>query len=103
MSTEPNTTGAAAQRPHAVSDPEALAAVTKRLKRAQGQIGGIIAMLESGRSCEDVVMQLAAVSKAVDRAAFSLIATGLRECLTEGGDDVEVVTERLQKLFLTMA
>ena len=41
--------------------------VIKRLRRAEGQIRGVIAMLESGRDCADVVTQLAAVSRALDR------------------------------------
>jgi DNA-binding FrmR family transcriptional regulator len=98
------TTELSGQTPsHTVTDPEAIRAVRARLGRAQGQIGGVLAMLDDGRSCQDVVTQLAAVSKAIDRAAFLLIATGLRECLTEGDEDADIVAEQLQKLFLTMA
>jgi len=88
---------------HTVSDAETLRAVRHRLRRAQGQIGGVLDMLEDGRSCREVVTQLAAVNKAVDKAAFMLIATALRECLQEDEVDAEVVAEQLQKLFLTMA
>ena len=42
--------------------------IVKRLKRAHGQIGAVINMLEEGRDCEDIVMQLAAANKAVSRA-----------------------------------
>lgn len=86
-----------------VSDPEAIKEITHRLRRAQGQLGGIISMLEDGRSCQDVVTQLAAVSKAVDRAAFSLIATSMRECVEQGRGDMADVKAQLEKLFLTMA
>ena len=88
---------------HIVSDVEAIEALRKRLRRAEGQLGGIVRMLDEGRTCQEIVTQLAAVSKAIDRAAFSLISTGLRECLTEGNHDAESVAEQLQKLFLTMA
>lgn len=88
---------------HVISDAEAIDALRKRLRRAEGQLGGIVRMLEEGRSCQEIVTQLAAVSKAVDRAAFSLISTGLRECLSEGNHDADAVAEQLQKLFLTMA
>ena len=46
------------------------AAAIRRLRRAEGQIAGVIRMLESGRDCKEIVTQLAAVSKAVDRAGF---------------------------------
>lgn len=73
----------------------------RRLKRAQGQIGGIVRMLEENRDCEDVMVQVAAVAKAVDRAGFSILAGGMRECLSsEAGDGS---TERLEKLFLSLA
>ena len=88
---------------HSIQDEEAIDQITKRLRRAEGQIGGIIRMIEEGRSCEDIVTQMAAVSKAVDRAAFSLISTGLRECLVEGKRGSDEIAEQLQKLFLTMA
>lgn len=76
--------------------------VVKRLNRAQGQIGGIVRMIEDGRDCKDVVMQLAAVSKALDRAGFAIIATGLRQCLDDPeGEGMDV--ESMEKLFLSLA
>ncbi len=90
-------------RGHIVSDAFAIADLRKRLRRAEGQLGGIVRMLDEGRSCQEIVTQLAAVSKAVDRAAFALISTGLRECITDGNHDAAEVAEQLQKLFLTMA
>ena len=48
------------------------------LKRASGQLNAVIRMLEAGRECEDVITQIAAVSKAIDRAGYSIIAHGMR-------------------------
>lgn len=79
--------------------------VVKRLRRAEGQIRGVIAMLESGRDCADVVTQLAAVSKALDRAGFKVIASGLRQCVaaTAAGEDSSVDMEKMERLFLSLA
>jgi DNA-binding FrmR family transcriptional regulator len=77
--------------------------IVMRLKRAQGQLGGVIKMIEEARTCTEIVTQLAAVSKAVDRAAFSMIATGLRECVLSDSDDAQALTKQLERLFLTMA
>ena len=60
-------------------DQNATGDVIKRLRRAEGQIRGVIAMLEDGRDCADVVTQLAAVSRALDKAGFKITATGLRQ------------------------
>lgn len=84
-------------------DQNDLGGVLKRLKRAQGQIGGIIRMIEEGRDCEEIVTQLAAVSKAVDRAGFAVIATGLKQCLSVDPQGNGVDTSKLEKLFLSLA
>lgn len=76
--------------------------VVKRLNRAQGQIGGVVKMIEEGRDCKEVVTQLAAVSKALDRAGFAVIATGLRQCLDDPDNEtMDVAT--MEKLFLSLA
>ncbi|OKI02179.1 transcriptional regulator [Streptomyces sp. CB02923] len=83
-----------------------LKSVLNRLRRAQGQIAGIIKMIEDGRDCEDVITQLAAVSRALDRAGFAIIATGLQHCMADGertGGDREQMRARLEKLFLSLA
>jgi DNA-binding FrmR family transcriptional regulator len=85
-------------------DPTEMTAVVNRLKRAQGQLAGVIRMLEEGRSCDDVVTQLAAVSKALDKAGFAIIASGLQQCLISAdGDATAVDVQRLEKLFLSLA
>ena len=88
-----------------VGDDTAITDVLNRLRRAQGQLAGVISMIEQGRECKDVVTQLAAVSRALDRAGFKIVATGLRECLLGAGADGKApMTEaELEKLFLSLA
>ena len=88
---------------HVLQDENQAALILRRLRRAHGQLGAVVRMMEEGRSCEDVVTQMAAVSKAVNTAAFTLIASSLRECLIEGRSDSEEVAARLQRLFLSLA
>ena len=84
--------------------PEEMGSAINRLKRARGQLDGVVRMLEEGRECEDVVMQLAAVSRALDRAGFSIVATGLKQCLVAGeGEEAEIDTAKMEKLFLSLA
>ncbi len=83
--------------------PAEMTPVINRIKRAQGQLGGVLRMLEEGRECEDVVTQLAAVSRALDRAGFAIVATGLRHCLTEGDGIDSVDVKKMEKLFLSLA
>ena len=88
---------------HTLKSEETIASITTRMKRAQGQIGGIIRMLEEGRNCDEIVTQMSAVSKAVHTAAFTLISASLEECIIEGRDDQKDVSEKLRKLFLSLA
>jgi DNA-binding FrmR family transcriptional regulator len=83
-------------------DEEVTGPVLNRLRRAQGQLAGVIAMIESGRDCQDVVTQLAAVSRALDRAGFKIVASGMRQCLT-AGDEAGMTQEQMEKLFLSLA
>jgi DNA-binding FrmR family transcriptional regulator len=76
--------------------------VIKRLRRAEGQLGGVIRMLEEGRECQDVVMQLSAVSRAIDKAGFRLVAGGLRQCVTGDGTDPAEL-DQLEKLVISLA
>jgi CsoR family transcriptional regulator, copper-sensing transcriptional repressor len=78
--------------------------VLARLKRVQGQVGGVIRMIEEGRDCSEVVTQLAAVSRALDRAGFKIIATGMRQCLVESDAGTRRLDEaELERLFLSLA
>jgi DNA-binding FrmR family transcriptional regulator len=88
---------------HVLQDEDQLVAITKRVKRAHGQMGAIVRMLEEGRSCEDIVTQMAAVGKAVNTAAFTLISASLKECIADPTIDSEQVTQKLQRLFLSLA
>jgi DNA-binding FrmR family transcriptional regulator len=92
-------------------DSEELADVVRRLRRAQGQIGGVIRMIEDGQDCADVLTQLAAAGRALDRAGFKIIASGLCQCLLDEqagpgpADREQAAAERarLEKLFLSLA
>lgn len=84
--------------------PNELADVINRLRRIEGQIGGIVRMIEDGRDCSAVVTQLAAASKALSRAGFSVISTGMRYCsVTEDGEARELDLRQLERLFLSLA
>jgi DNA-binding FrmR family transcriptional regulator len=82
-------------------DSTELTPVVNRLKRAQGQLAAVTRMLEEGKDCKEIVMQLAAVSKALDRAGFAIIASGLEQCIAR--EDTTMDKKELEKLFLSLA
>jgi len=76
--------------------------VVNRIKRAQGQLAGVLRMLEEGRDLQEIVNQLKAVSRALDRAGFAIIATELRDAVRRGevsDDDLD----QLERFFLSLA
>jgi DNA-binding FrmR family transcriptional regulator len=82
--------------------------IVNRLKRAQGQLAAVIAAVEAGNDCRAVVTQLSAVSAAIDRAGFVIIASAMKDCVTQKPDDElggaeQLSVEELEKLFLTLA
>jgi len=83
-------------------DEHATGPVLNRLRRAQGQLAGVITMIEDGRDCQEVVTQLAAVSRALDRAGFKIVASGMRQCLSGDGNSL-MTQDQMEKMFLTLA
>ncbi len=84
-------------------DPDNIKPISNRLKRAQGQLAAVVRMLDEGEDCENVVIQLAAVSRALDRAGFAVIATGLKQCIADDGGVHGLDTQKLERLFLSLA
>jgi len=80
-----------------------MAPVVNRLKRAQGQLGGVIRLIEEGGDCQSVVTQLAATSRALDRAGFAILSSGLQQCLATKGSVEGEDAKTLEKLFLTLS
>jgi DNA-binding FrmR family transcriptional regulator len=84
-------------------DPADMTPVVNRLRRAQGQLGGVIRLIEEGRDCKDVVTQLAAVNRALDKAGFAIVSSGMRQCLTSSDGMNDEDRAAMEKLFLTLA
>ena len=88
---------------YVLTDQEQVEEIVKRVRRAHGQLGAVARMLEEGRTCDEIVTQMAAVTKAVNTAAFSLISANLKQCVEQDRPDSEAITNQLQKLFNTLA
>ncbi len=79
-----------AERPLALPDAD-IASIVKRLRRAEGQLAGIRAMLERRADCHGIVQQMSAARGAVDRAMVAVIVGSLADCLrSTDGDEAKV-------------
>lgn len=76
--------------------------IKNRLKRVEGQVRGILRMMDDEKDCKAVVNQLSAVRSAVDRTIAHIVAQNLTECVkeqqTDDTDHSEIVEEAIQLL-----
>ncbi|MDR1768647.1 MAG: metal-sensitive transcriptional regulator [Propionibacteriaceae bacterium] len=85
--------------------------IANRLRRANGQLEALIAAVEADGDCRAVVTQLAAVSKAIDRATYLILATAMERCLSDrdgttqpnAGNAAPLTLEELERLFLMVS
>jgi DNA-binding FrmR family transcriptional regulator len=67
--------------------------MVNRLKRIEGQVRGLIDMIESGRSCEDVATQMSATRKAMDKAFYRMMTCSLIEAVHDSETDAQAIQE----------
>lgn len=76
--------------------------VINRMKRIEGQIRGLIKMMEEGKDCREVVTQMSAARSAIDRTAALIVAQNLEQCIIEEQKSVEsredIIKEAVQLL-----
>lgn len=89
---------------HTVRSEEEKKKLINRLKRIEGQIRGIIGMMENDAYCNDILIQSAAVNAAVNAFNKELLATHIRTCVAkdirEGKDEtIDELVATLQKLM----
>ncbi|MDQ1145540.1 DNA-binding FrmR family transcriptional regulator [Bacillus sp. SORGH_AS 510] len=75
-----------------------------RLKRAEGQIKGILRMIEEGKECKEVITQLSAVRSAVDRTIAVIVSSNLEHCIREsietGNEDSSKIVEEAVNMLV---
>jgi DNA-binding FrmR family transcriptional regulator len=78
------------------------AQIKNRVKRAEGQLRGILKMMEDEKDCKDVVTQLSAIRTAIDRTVGIVVSTNLELCVRneseKGANTAALVEEAVQLL-----
>lgn len=87
-----------------LKDPRALKEITDRLRRIEGQVRGIQRMIDEGRNCKEVIMQLSALRNAVSKVATIVIVENLEACLTDEASTVDrkEALQEAKRLFLSL-
>lgn len=74
----------------------------KRLRRLEGQVRGVLRLMDEEKPCKEVVAQLSAVRNAADKAIAHIVAENLQQCILEeqasGGDTSKIVQEAVELL-----
>lgn len=68
-----------------------------RVKRIEGQLRGILRMMEEGKDCKDVITQLSAARTAIDRTIGVVVSSNLVECVQQANESGTGNTEELVK------
>ena len=71
--------------------------IINRAKRAEGQLSGVIRMMEDERECMDVVTQLSAVRSSIDRMIGVIVAENLMECINNPDEDAETQEQKIEQ------
>jgi len=77
--------------------------VKNRIKRIEGQIRGILKMMEEDKDCKDVITQLSAVKSALDRTIGVIVSSNLVDCVriaNENGQDAEDLVKEAVNLLV---
>jgi len=80
--------------------------IIARLRRIEGQIRGLQRLVEEGKDCTQVIHQLSAARKALDKVGFLILTHRMEECVekkTQGGCDAQKALDEAMRLFLTLA
>jgi DNA-binding FrmR family transcriptional regulator len=77
--------------------------VKNRIKRVEGQLRGIVRMMEQGEDCKDVITQLSAAKTALDRSVGLIVSMNLVECVRdsqESGENTEDIVKEAVNLLV---
>jgi CsoR family transcriptional regulator, copper-sensing transcriptional repressor len=76
-----------------------------RLRKIEGQIRGLHKMIEQDKECTEVVHQLSAARKALDKVGFIILTHQMQDCLQKSKEngESEKAMEEAMALFLTLS
>jgi DNA-binding FrmR family transcriptional regulator len=74
-----------------------------RVKRVEGQVKAIVRMMEEGKDCKDLVIQMSAARNALDRTIGVVVSTNLEQCVREQiekGEDTDTFIQEAVNLLV---
>ena len=77
--------------------------VLLRLRKVEGQVRGLQRMIEQDKDCAEVVCQLSAARRALDKVGFLILSHRMQECMQRKSGESERSMEEAMELFLSLA
>lgn len=76
--------------------------IKNRLRRVEGQIKGVLRMMEDDKDCKDIVTQLSAARSAIDRTIGVIVSSNLISCIQDESlkDNKEELLKEAVDLFV---
>ncbi|MEC5423912.1 metal-sensitive transcriptional regulator [Virgibacillus sp. C22-A2] len=71
--------------------------VKNRMKRIEGQVRGLLKMMEDEKNCKDVVTQMSAARSALDRTAALIVSQNLEQCIREEQENGQNADELIKE------
>lgn len=71
--------------------------IKNRVKRIEGQLRGILRMMEENKDCREVITQLSAARTAIDRTIGVVVSSNLVECVQKANENSDKSTEEIIK------
>ncbi|WP_164219204.1 metal-sensitive transcriptional regulator [Virgibacillus sp. YIM 98842] len=68
-----------------------------RMKRVEGQVKGILRMMEENKECKDLVVQMSAARNALDRAIGLVVSSNLEQCVRDQIEKGESTEDHIQE------
>ncbi|MBW7477744.1 metal-sensitive transcriptional regulator [Paenibacillus oenotherae] len=76
--------------------------IKKRLRRIEGQVRGVLRLMDEEKQCKEVIAQISAIRNAADKAIAQIVAENLQQCIIEaqqsGEDSNKLVQEAIELL-----
>lgn len=76
--------------------------IINRLRTLKGHIAGIEKMVEEGKNCEDILIQIAAIKSSINKVGMIIVEEHAIDCLLNEGDGQPLDKEKVEKVIKTL-
>ncbi|WIF95956.1 metal-sensitive transcriptional regulator [Caminicella sporogenes] len=76
--------------------------IINRLRTVKGHIAGIEKMIEEGKSCEDILIQIAAIKSSIHKIGMLMVEEHALDCLLNAENGKPLDREKVERVIKTL-